>query len=577
MKLPEDKVKEILRLKEQGLSSRQIASMLDVGKTTVNDWVARSSIFKEEPKKQPRLLVFDVEVFPSIAATFGRFNQTIGHNNVIREGGAIVSAAWKWYGDTDVTSVVMTPEEAVNDDDTRVVCELYEVFEQADAVIGHNCVEKNTKILTKNLEWVPAYSLKEGDEVFAVDEVYDPYKRSWNNLSLKGSRRRRKIKIAKVISNHIEVKPCVKVHLSNGDSIVTTKDHFWLATSERTRDLKWIKSENLKIGYKVKKFFNVWEKDISYESGWLSGFISGEGSLKKTRSGSVAGIQICQRAGKTWEYAKSCFNLLGYKLSKDRIKQGGIGKRDCLYADLLGGKFKTLELLGKIDVQRLKDNIDYSNLGALSSTSNESIDWVYVTKIEDVADNEVSVLSTTEKTFFANGYVMHNCNSFDLPVFKARLALHRMPMHKTVKVIDTYKISKGMRFNSRKLDSLADYFNAGRKVTHEGINLWIRCMNGDPEALNDMRVYNEQDVVLLEEVYNCIKAYDNNPVNLGQYFNDNEQHCPVCGSTDIASTGNLVYTQVSSFDEVRCNSCGHRSRKRTQRNSKDKRSNLLLG
>ncbi|HNU61925.1 MAG TPA: hypothetical protein PKL04_06980, partial [Methanofastidiosum sp.] len=160
---------------------------------------------------------------------------------------------------------------------------------------------------------------------------------------------------------------------------------------------------------------------------------------------------------------------------------------------------------------------------------------------------------------------------------KARLALHRMPMHKTVKVIDTYKISKGMRFNSRKLDSLADYFNAGRKVTHEGINLWIRCMNGDPEALNDMRVYNEQDVVLLEEVYNCIKAYDNNPVNLGQYFNDNEQHCPVCGSTDIASTGNLVYTQVSSFDEVRCNSCGHRSRKRTQRNSKDKRSNLLLG
>lgn len=311
MKLSEDKVKEILRLKEQGLSSRQIASILDVGKSTVNDvynreFSKRVEQWKESSRKAPRILVFDVEVFPSIAATFGRFNQTIGHNNVIREGGAIVSAACKYYGDTEVTSVVMTPEEAIKDDDTRIVCELYEAFEQAEVVVAHNA-------------------------------------------------------------------------------------------------------------------------------------------------------------------------------------------------------------------------------------------------------------------------------SFDLGVFKARLALHRMPMHKTVKVIDTYKISKGMRFNSRKLDSLADYFNAGRKVTHEGINLWIRCMNGDAEALNDMRVYNEQDIVLLEEVYNCIKAYDNNPVNLGQYFNDNEQHCPACGSTDIASTGKLVYTQVSSFDEVICKSCGHRSRKRTQRNSKDKRSNLLLG
>jgi transposase-like protein len=306
LKLSEDKVKEILRLKEQGLSSRQIAGILDVSKTAVNDWVARSSIFQEESKKQPRLLVFDVEIFPSIAATFGRFNQTIGHNNVIREGGAIVSAAWKYYGDIGVTSVVMTPEEAIKDDDTRVVCELYEAFERADAVIVHNA-------------------------------------------------------------------------------------------------------------------------------------------------------------------------------------------------------------------------------------------------------------------------------NFDLPVFKARLALHRMPMHKTVKIIDTYKISKGMRFNSRKLDSLADYFNAGRKVTHEGINLWIRCMNGDDEALDLMKRYNEQDIVLLEEVYNCIKAYDNKPVNLGQYFEDNEHHCPACGSTDIASTGNLVYTEVSAFDEVKCNSCGHRSRKRVQRNSKEKRSNLLMG
>lgn len=306
MKLSEDKVKEILRLKEQGLSSRQIAGILDVGKSTVNDWLQRQGASEEQPKKQPQLLIFDVETVPSIAATFGRFNQTIGHNNIIREGGAIVSAAWKFYGDTEVKSVVMTPEEAIKDNDTRIVCELYEAFEQSEVVVAHNA-------------------------------------------------------------------------------------------------------------------------------------------------------------------------------------------------------------------------------------------------------------------------------SFDLGVFKARLALHRMPMHKTVKVIDTYKISKGMRFNSRKLGSLADYFDVSRKITNEGIQLWIRCMNGDADALEEIRLYNVGDIKTLEEVYNCVKAYDNRPINLGQYFNDNEQHCPACGSTDIASTGNLVYTDVSAFDEVICNSCGHRSRKRIQRNSKDKRFNLLMG
>lgn len=244
--------------------------------------------------------------FPSIAATFGRFNQNISHNNVIREGGAIVSAAWKWYGQPNVTSVVMKPDEAIADNDVRIVCELYEAFEQADACIAHNA-------------------------------------------------------------------------------------------------------------------------------------------------------------------------------------------------------------------------------------------------------------------------------NFDLGVFRASLALHRMPMHKTIKVIDTYRISKGMRFNSRKLDSLADYFNAGRKVTHEGIQLWIKCMNGDEDSLEKMQEYNIQDVLLLEEVYDCIKAYDNKPVNLGQYFEDNSKHCPACGSTDVASTGNLVYTEVSAFDEVICKSCGHRSRTRTQRNPKEKRSNLLIG
>lgn len=172
--------------------------------------------------------------------------------------------------------------------------------------------------------------------------------------------------------------------------------------------------------------------------------------------------------------------------------------------------------------------------------------------------------------------VGHNAGAFDVPLFKTRLLDNGMPPPKTVKVIDTLKIAKTLKFNSNKLDSLGHYLEVGRKIPTEGMKLWLDCMNGDKEALKKMLDYNEQDVILLEDVYLRIRAFDTNPVNAGQYHDDDKQHCPVCGSTDLTHTGNNVYTQVSQFDEVLCNDCGHRSRTRTPKNSKSQRSNLLI-
>jgi rRNA maturation endonuclease Nob1 len=90
--------------------------------------------------------------------------------------------------------------------------------------------------------------------------------------------------------------------------------------------------------------------------------------------------------------------------------------------------------------------------------------------------------------------------------------------------------------------------------------------------------YNEQDVALLERVYMRLRAFDNRPANAGHFFEDahNEHRCPVCGSDDVEYTGNSVYTPVSEFAEVVCNDCGHRSRTRQAKNSKEKRNSLLI-
>ena len=127
----------ILELKAQGMSSREIASIVGCSKSTVN------YVIKGRPKKNqrldgPRILFFDLENTPSIGASFQRWKVNLSQDSIIREGGSLLSACWKFNGDTKVTKAVLTSAEAIKDNDARIICELYEAWEQADMVVAHN-------------------------------------------------------------------------------------------------------------------------------------------------------------------------------------------------------------------------------------------------------------------------------------------------------------------------------------------------------------------------------------------------------------------------------------------------------
>lgn len=207
----------------------------------------------------------------------------------------------------------------------------------------------------------------------------------------------------------------------------------------------------------------------------------------------------------------------------------------------------------------------------------ENVTRMVLTPEEAKAGDDVRIVCGLFEAFEqADIVVAHNAVKFDVPLFKTRLISNNMPPPKAVKVVDTLQIAKTLRFNSNKLDSLGNYLNVGRKIETTGISLWIRCMNGDKEALESMVTYNEQDVVLLENVYKKLRAFDKRPANAGHYYHDEHSRCPVCGSDEVEETGNVVYTAVSSFAEVVCNDCGHRSRTRQALNSKHDRAKLLV-
>lgn len=138
--------KRILELKSKGLSSRKIADKLDISKSGINYYLAR-----EQPdavdNSAPRILLFDLETAADISLHFGRWKQNISQKNVVKSGGYILCAAWKYLGDSKISSISLTPEEIENGDDSRIIATFFELYEDADAVVAHNSKGFDHKVL----------------------------------------------------------------------------------------------------------------------------------------------------------------------------------------------------------------------------------------------------------------------------------------------------------------------------------------------------------------------------------------------------------------------------------------------
>jgi DNA polymerase III epsilon subunit-like protein len=138
--------KKILELKAKGLSSRKIATKLNISKSGINYYLAREQT-EAVDNSAPRILLFDLETAADISLHFGRWKQNISQKNVVKSGGYILCAAWKYLGDSKISSISLTPEEIDNGDDSRIIATFFELYEDADAVVAHNSKGFDHKVL----------------------------------------------------------------------------------------------------------------------------------------------------------------------------------------------------------------------------------------------------------------------------------------------------------------------------------------------------------------------------------------------------------------------------------------------
>lgn len=519
--------------------------------------------------KQPRVLLLDVETTPELGLFWRPGRQWISHENILEPFNCLSWAA-KWLFGAEMMSDILTPQESKIRNDKRIMKGMWQLLEDADIVVGHNCVEVNTPILTQKLKWVRAGDLSDGDKLIGFEEKKIPGEptRKFNKwIGVNG--KNRKIIPTEIKNFSVKRKPCMEVVFDNGDKIIVTKDHYWLGMAEKDRNQRWYKTEKLRVGQKIKRFFNVWNEDLSYEAGWLSGFISGEGSLKQ--SGRGFGVDFCQRPGSTWCQALNFCKKLNMPLSPYRKpKTGGLGKQDTLYTGFLGGKFKIVENIGRLQIKRFIEKIDWKTFGGLSGKDN-CIGTI--TEINDAGIKKVAVFSTTSKTFFGAGYPMHNCDEFDIKIINTRFVINGFKPPMPFQTIDTFKIAKKhFRFSSNRLDFLGRLIRRKGKIKTD-FDLWKRCLRGEQEALGYMLKYNKEDVLLLEEVYLFLRPWIKSHPNMSIYVDAQESVCPTCGSDKLNWCGSYV-TMVSKFEAFRCNVCGAIGRCRTTSLSKEQKKEL---
>ena len=159
----------------------------------------------------------------------------------------------------------------------------------------------------------------------------------------------------------------------------------------------------------------------------------------------------------------------------------------------------------------------------------------------------------------ADAVVHYNGTKFDIPTLNKEFVKHGMLPPSPYKQIDLIRTARSQfRFASNKLDYIAQFLGLGAKTRHRGHELWIDCMNNVPEAWEEMKEYNVNDVVLLEAVYDVLKPWVRNHPNQN-LFSDGVHVCPNCGGSHLQKRG-TSYTISGKYQRYVCKDCGTWSR-----------------
>ena len=172
--------------------------------------------------------------------------------------------------------------------------------------------------------------------------------------------------------------------------------------------------------------------------------------------------------------------------------------------------------------------------------------------------------------------ISHNGDRFDVPNMNTRFIVNDLPPTSPYQSIDTVRIARRQfGFTHNNLNALARVFGFPAKL-ETNFELWKRCVAGEDDALQEMEIYNQGDVELLEKVYIKLRPWIKSHPNIALYTLSDGTVCPNCGSNKIKwLPDKYYYTTTNRYPIFTCE-CGAYGRSRFGETDKEFRKTLAV-
>lgn len=177
---------------------------------------------------------------------------------------------------------------------------------------------------------------------------------------------------------------------------------------------------------------------------------------------------------------------------------------------------------------------------------------------KDVRDDKPILKGIWKLMNEADIIVTQNGKKFDIKKLNARFIINGFGPPSAYQQIDTLQMAKkSFAFTSNKLEYTSEKLCKSKKKKSkkfEGFDLWRECINGNLKAWDEMKRYNNADVIATEALYDKLIAWDSNSANYNVFFEDGTNKCS-CGHNKFFNNGWAI-TSNGRFRRYKCKRCG---------------------
>ena len=290
----------------------------------------------------------------------------------------------------------------VRSEDGRLVQAGFVAPEGMRLVTRDLCVAPDTKILTADLRWLRADTIRPGDKLIGFNEDLGRSEAQGHGSKFCESIVET-IKIVKL--------KAVRINTDQG-SIVTSLLHPFVVRRKKpsggdpTRC--WVKASELAIGDKMAFTCKTWREDQSRSGGYLSGVFDGEGYI------SAQLVAFGQRIDSP-VYAETIRLLedMGFRIGGQTYRHYH-GNQRSVKGDVfepvgrihLAGMWQSLRFLGSLRPVRLLPKA--RELWENGRTWSQHSESATVDSIETVGERFLIAIQTSTSTYISNGFLSHN-------------------------------------------------------------------------------------------------------------------------------------------------------------------------